>query len=48
MTANKSNGTSIVIATGKSEAEYSKGLQNYEKKGIEPISRLLDMPPCSR
>ncbi|MGR3318974.1 MAG: hypothetical protein ACUZ8O_10915 [Candidatus Anammoxibacter sp.] len=36
MKEKKEKKTSIVIATGKSEVEYAKGLENYEKKGIEP------------
>ncbi|MGR3179621.1 MAG: hypothetical protein ACUZ8E_16385 [Candidatus Anammoxibacter sp.] len=36
MKEKKEKKTSIVIATGKSEAEYSKGLEDYEKDGVEP------------
>ena len=36
MKGKKEEKTSVVIATGKSETEYSKGLEDYEKKGIEP------------
>ena len=36
MATSKTSKASFVIATGKSEIEYTKGLKNYEKNGEEP------------